>query len=142
MGFPLKTRRFRPIYSLLGEAEQPLRVPSPPGPVTIRARCGALLAPFRGGPQRRCEQRALLCLHQAGEGLKARIEHPKHGLGSLFKCVSRPNLDEHWVKFDDDNVTPCSDYAAVEDNFGGSDLSTCGSSRSHVMFMPFSRLDT
>ena len=56
-------------------------------------------------------------------------------------AMSRPNLDERWVKFDDDNVvllqtdscsaircstrrrfvqvTPCSDFAAVEDNFGG-----------------------
>eukprot|EP00913_Durusdinium_trenchii_P035565 g33282.t1 len=42
-----------------------------------------------------------------------------------YYAYIRPNLDEHWVKFDDDVVTPCSDYAAVEDNFGGSDLNTC-----------------
>lgn len=34
----------------------------------------------------------------------------------------RPTMDSSWFKFDDDTVTPCSDYAAVEDNFGGSDL--------------------
>jgi len=39
-----------------------------------------------------------------------------------YYAYIRPNLDERWVKFDDDNVTPCSDFAAVEDNFGGSDL--------------------
>ncbi|CAE7717255.1 UBP12 [Symbiodinium sp. CCMP2592] len=38
-----------------------------------------------------------------------------------YYAYIRPNLDERWVKFDDDNVTPCSDFAAVEDNFGGSD---------------------
>jgi len=36
----------------------------------------------------------------------------------------RPNLDERWVKFDDDTVTPCSEFAAVEDNYGGSDYNT------------------
>jgi len=35
----------------------------------------------------------------------------------------RPSLDQGWFKFDDDTVTPCSEYAAVEDNYGGSDLS-------------------
>jgi hypothetical protein len=34
----------------------------------------------------------------------------------------RPNLEQGWFKFDDDSVTPCSEYAAVEDNYGGSDL--------------------
>mmetsp|Transcript_54572 Transcript_54572/g.127608 ORF Transcript_54572/g.127608 Transcript_54572/m.127608 type:complete len:1321 (-) Transcript_54572:97-4059(-) len=34
----------------------------------------------------------------------------------------RPNLDGGWFKFDDDTVTPCSEYAAVEDNYGGNDL--------------------
>merc|ERR1719305_2240023 len=34
----------------------------------------------------------------------------------------RPDLDSGWYKFDDDTVTPCTEYAAVEDNFGGSDL--------------------
>mmetsp|Transcript_156414 Transcript_156414/g.291945 ORF Transcript_156414/g.291945 Transcript_156414/m.291945 type:complete len:1326 (+) Transcript_156414:95-4072(+) len=34
----------------------------------------------------------------------------------------RPNLEAGWFKFDDDTVTPCSEYAAVEDNYGGSDL--------------------
>eukprot|EP00933_Yihiella_yeosuensis_P038028 TRINITY_DN32000_c0_g1_i1.p1 TRINITY_DN32000_c0_g1~~TRINITY_DN32000_c0_g1_i1.p1 ORF type:complete len:652 (+),score=96.18 TRINITY_DN32000_c0_g1_i1:98-2053(+) len=33
----------------------------------------------------------------------------------------RPNLDERWLKFDDEWVTPCSDYSAVVDNFGGAD---------------------
>eukprot|EP00403_Amphidinium_massartii_P034419 CAMPEP_0178435934 /NCGR_PEP_ID=MMETSP0689_2-20121128/34182_1 /TAXON_ID=160604 /ORGANISM="Amphidinium massartii, Strain CS-259" /LENGTH=1320 /DNA_ID=CAMNT_0020058019 /DNA_START=92 /DNA_END=4054 /DNA_ORIENTATION=+ len=36
----------------------------------------------------------------------------------------RPNLDGGWFKFDDDTVTPCSEYAAVEDNYGGNDLVT------------------
>merc|ERR1719464_988695 len=34
----------------------------------------------------------------------------------------RPSLDHGWFKFDDDTVTPCSEYAAVEDNYGGTDL--------------------
>lgn len=34
----------------------------------------------------------------------------------------RPTLENHWYKFDDDTVTPCSEYAAIEDNFGGNDL--------------------
>jgi hypothetical protein len=34
----------------------------------------------------------------------------------------RPQMDSGWFKFDDDTVTPCSEFAAVEDNFGGSDL--------------------
>ncbi|CAJ1426372.1 unnamed protein product [Effrenium voratum] len=42
-----------------------------------------------------------------------------------YYAYIRPNLDERWVKFDDDNVTFCSDFAAVEDNFGGCDLNTC-----------------
>ena len=43
-----------------------------------------------------------------------------------YYAYIRPNFEENlWVKFDDDNVTPCSDYAAVEDNFGGCDLHTC-----------------
>ena len=33
----------------------------------------------------------------------------------------RRNLDERWVKFDDEKVTHCSEFEAVEDNFGGSD---------------------
>lgn len=41
-----------------------------------------------------------------------------------YYAYIRPSLDDQWVKFDDDNVTPCSEYAAVEDNFGGSDLNT------------------
>jgi len=34
----------------------------------------------------------------------------------------RPTLETSWFKFDDDTVTPCSEFAAVEDNYGGSDL--------------------
>jgi len=34
----------------------------------------------------------------------------------------RPSLEQGWFKFDDDTVTPCSEYAAVEDNYGGNDL--------------------
>lgn len=34
----------------------------------------------------------------------------------------KPTPDGGWVKFDDETVTPCSEFAAVEDNFGGSDL--------------------
>eukprot|EP00930_Biecheleria_cincta_P020154 TRINITY_DN1521_c0_g2_i1.p1 TRINITY_DN1521_c0_g2~~TRINITY_DN1521_c0_g2_i1.p1 ORF type:complete len:1276 (+),score=244.07 TRINITY_DN1521_c0_g2_i1:218-3829(+) len=39
-----------------------------------------------------------------------------------YYAYINPNLDGNWVKFDDDNITPCSEYAAVEDNFGGFDL--------------------
>ena len=31
----------------------------------------------------------------------------------------KPSMEQGWVKFDDDTVTPCSEYAAVEDNYGG-----------------------
>eukprot|EP00927_Polykrikos_kofoidii_P048381 TRINITY_DN4266_c0_g1_i1.p1 TRINITY_DN4266_c0_g1~~TRINITY_DN4266_c0_g1_i1.p1 ORF type:complete len:1211 (-),score=249.41 TRINITY_DN4266_c0_g1_i1:146-3778(-) len=34
----------------------------------------------------------------------------------------RPTLENSWYKFDDDTVTPCSEYAAIEGNFGGNDL--------------------
>jgi len=34
----------------------------------------------------------------------------------------RPDPDRGWFKFDDEHVTVCSDYAAIEDNYGGSDL--------------------
>jgi len=34
----------------------------------------------------------------------------------------KPTPDSGWVKFDDDTVTPCSEFAAIEDNFGGNDL--------------------
>jgi len=34
----------------------------------------------------------------------------------------KPSSDRGWFKFDDDTVTPCSEFAAVEDNYGGSDL--------------------
>jgi len=35
----------------------------------------------------------------------------------------RPDLEKDcWFKFDDETVAPCSPYAAVDDNFGGSDL--------------------
>mmetsp|Transcript_129327 Transcript_129327/g.322393 ORF Transcript_129327/g.322393 Transcript_129327/m.322393 type:complete len:1329 (-) Transcript_129327:246-4232(-) len=35
----------------------------------------------------------------------------------------RPDLEGGWLKFDDDSVTPCSEFAAVDDNYAGSDLS-------------------
>jgi len=78
--------------------------------------------------------------------LNSRFEFPKHldlssfapGAGSYvlhavvvhsgdvnsghYYAYIRPTLDEGWFKFDDDVVTPCSEYAAVEDNYGGSDL--------------------
>jgi len=34
----------------------------------------------------------------------------------------RPDLEGGWLKFDDDTVTPCSEFAAVDDNYAGSDL--------------------
>eukprot|EP00929_Paragymnodinium_shiwhaense_P086804 TRINITY_DN4722_c0_g1_i1.p1 TRINITY_DN4722_c0_g1~~TRINITY_DN4722_c0_g1_i1.p1 ORF type:complete len:1338 (-),score=356.76 TRINITY_DN4722_c0_g1_i1:238-4086(-) len=34
----------------------------------------------------------------------------------------RPTLENIWFKFDDDTVTPCSEYAAIDANFGGNDL--------------------
>eukprot|EP00440_Ansanella_granifera_P045560 gb/GFBE01049357.1/.p1 GENE.gb/GFBE01049357.1/~~gb/GFBE01049357.1/.p1 ORF type:complete len:1302 (+),score=337.04 gb/GFBE01049357.1/:1-3906(+) len=34
----------------------------------------------------------------------------------------RPDPEGGWFKFDDETVTPCSEYAAIEDNYGGSDL--------------------
>lgn len=34
----------------------------------------------------------------------------------------RPDLEQGWLKFDDDTVTPCSEYAAVDDNYAGSDM--------------------
>lgn len=34
----------------------------------------------------------------------------------------QPDPDRGWFKFDDETVTPCSEYAAIEDNYGGSDL--------------------
>ncbi|CAJ1368547.1 unnamed protein product [Effrenium voratum] len=34
----------------------------------------------------------------------------------------QPDLERGWFKFDDETVTPCSEYAAIEDNYGGSDL--------------------
>ena len=34
----------------------------------------------------------------------------------------QPDPDRGWFKFDDEHVTPCSEYAAIEDNYGGSDL--------------------
>eukprot|EP00928_Gymnodinium_smaydae_P087335 TRINITY_DN71608_c0_g1_i1.p1 TRINITY_DN71608_c0_g1~~TRINITY_DN71608_c0_g1_i1.p1 ORF type:complete len:1266 (-),score=243.44 TRINITY_DN71608_c0_g1_i1:366-3662(-) len=34
----------------------------------------------------------------------------------------KPTPESNWIKFDDETVTPCSEFAAVEDNFGGSDL--------------------
>ncbi|OLP80383.1 Ubiquitin carboxyl-terminal hydrolase 12 [Symbiodinium microadriaticum] len=34
----------------------------------------------------------------------------------------QPDPERGWFKFDDEMVTPCSEFAAVEDNYGGSDL--------------------
>eukprot|EP00405_Crypthecodinium_cohnii_P010812 CAMPEP_0206428752 /NCGR_PEP_ID=MMETSP0324_2-20121206/5850_1 /ASSEMBLY_ACC=CAM_ASM_000836 /TAXON_ID=2866 /ORGANISM="Crypthecodinium cohnii, Strain Seligo" /LENGTH=1228 /DNA_ID=CAMNT_0053894337 /DNA_START=227 /DNA_END=3913 /DNA_ORIENTATION=+ len=39
-----------------------------------------------------------------------------------YYAYIRPNLDGGWLKFDDDNVTPCSEFAAVDDNYAGNDL--------------------
>jgi len=49
------------------------------------------------------------------------VHHGDVNSGHYYAHI-RPNLDQGWFKFDDDTVTPCSDYAAVEDNFGGTDL--------------------
>lgn len=40
--------------------------------------------------------------------------------GHYYVCC-RPHVNGRWLKFDDDIVTHCSPYAAVEDNFGGED---------------------
>ncbi|CAE7645949.1 UBP12, partial [Symbiodinium pilosum] len=34
----------------------------------------------------------------------------------------QPDPERGWFKFDDEMVTPCSEYAAIEDNYGGGDL--------------------
>lgn len=40
-----------------------------------------------------------------------------------YYAYIKPDRQAGWLKFDDDSVTPCSEYAAVDDNYAGSDLS-------------------
>lgn len=46
-----------------------------------------------------------------------------------YYCFLRPWMDDghnsgllHWVRFDDEQITKVTDYAALQDNYGGDDL--------------------
>merc|ERR1719379_1433573 len=54
--------------------------------------------------------------------LQAVVVHSGDVNSGHYYVHIRPNMENGWFKFDDDTVTPCSDYAAVEDNYGGHDL--------------------
>lgn len=54
--------------------------------------------------------------------LHAVVVHSGDVNSGHYYVYIRPNLEAGWFKFDDDTVTPCSEYCAVEDNYGGSDL--------------------
>jgi len=58
--------------------------------------------------------------------LHAVVVHSGDVNSGHYYAFIKPDLtgQKGWFKFDDDTVTPCSEYAAVEDNYGGSDLST------------------
>jgi hypothetical protein len=53
--------------------------------------------------------------------LQAVVVHSGDVNSGHYYVLIRPDVGGPWYKFDDDSVTTCSDYAAVEDNFGGSD---------------------
>jgi len=60
-----------------------------------------------------------------GEGkyrLYAVVVHNGDVNSGHYYAFMRPDAEGGWFKFDDETVTPCSEYAAIEDNYGGSDL--------------------
>jgi hypothetical protein len=70
-------------------------------------------------------QRLDLSSFAAGAGtylLYAVVVHSGDVNSGHYYAHIRPTLENNWVKFDDDQVTRCSEFAAVEDNFGGNDL--------------------
>jgi ubiquitin C-terminal hydrolase len=54
--------------------------------------------------------------------LHAVVVHSGDVNSGHYYAFIRPTIENQWFKFDDDTVTPCTDYAAVEDNYGGNDL--------------------
>merc|ERR1719191_1131286 len=66
-----------------------------------------------------------LAPHAPGAGtylLHAVVVHSGDVNSGHYYAFIRPTIENNWFKFDDDTVTPCTDYAAVEDNYGGNDL--------------------
>jgi hypothetical protein len=53
--------------------------------------------------------------------LHAVVVHSGDVNSGHYYAFIRPTVENQWFKFDDDTVTPCTEYAAVEDNFGGND---------------------
>lgn len=50
--------------------------------------------------------------------------------GHYFSFI-RPQKDGRWFKFDDDRVTPVSEYEVMNENFGGELVSHLGSTLSN-----------
>lgn len=71
------------------------------------------------------QRRLDLSAHAPGAGtylLHAVVVHSGDVNSGHYYAFIRPTVENHWFKFDDDTVTPCTEYAAVEDNYGGNDL--------------------